>query len=278
MIVQKNKARRSHHVTDQRCCFCFNCNRCDTMHLSNALRILLGAASYASAVQFAPRQSADEPAAALGNTVPRRFIVELRSRGHAALAVDKIAGLAGLQVFKTFDSDIFPAVSVECDHDCNADSLRAALDGADGDAIVASVYQSTRMQLLTTVKGESFSDDAAASNYSVHGSTGVQALHDAGITGRGAIVAIVDSGVQYTHPAVEFLPFPSLLLRIDTDDMWHSLAVGLAPTTRSLEAMTSWEKVSHDLVLPCISASVPVSTTSLHSTMRRSTKPMRTSC
>ncbi|EOO01237.1 putative minor extracellular protease vpr protein [Phaeoacremonium minimum UCRPA7] len=58
------------------------------------------------------------------------------------------------------------------------------------------------MQLLPTVRGESFSDDAAAANYSVHGMTGVEKLHQAGVFGDGATVAIVDSGVQYTHPAL----------------------------------------------------------------------------
>jgi hypothetical protein len=191
-----------HDVNDQRC-FCFNCNRRDMMHITKALLALLGAASYASADQFASRRSPNEPATGSSNAIPRRFIIELRSRAHGALAVDKIAGLAGLHVYKRFDSDIFPGVSVECDHECNADSLRAALDGDEGEEIVASVFQSSRMQLLPTIKGESFSDDAAASNYSVHGSTGVQELHDAGITGHGAVVAVVDSGVQYTHPAVK---------------------------------------------------------------------------
>lgn len=32
--------------------------------------------------------------------------------------------------------------------------------------------------------------------------TGVDKIHDAGVTGKGAQVAIVDTGVSYDHPTV----------------------------------------------------------------------------
>jgi hypothetical protein len=117
----------------------------------------------------------------------------------------RVASIDGLRIVKTFDHDIFPAVSVECDHACDATSVAAALDNdEDGGGIVATVFKSTPVRLFPTIEGESFSDDAEASNYSVHGLTGVEQLHAAGIIGEGAVVAIVDSGVQYTHPAVRF--------------------------------------------------------------------------
>lgn len=43
---------------------------------------------------------------------------------------------------------------------------------------------------------------AASANYSVHAQTGVDKLHDQGIYGKGAVIAIVDTGTQYTHPAL----------------------------------------------------------------------------
>lgn len=52
------------------------------------------------------------------------------------------------------------------------------------------------------MKVELFSNDDAATNYSFHGMTGVEELHKAGITGEGAKVAIIDTGVDYTHPAL----------------------------------------------------------------------------
>lgn len=174
------------------------------MRATRTLLALLGATSSAWAtVHFPSRRDLNETSPSPGNTVPRRYIVELKSRAQCTRFFDKVAGTAGLKVIKQFDSDLFPGVSVECDHACTEDSLRAALDGASGDdPAVATVYKSTRVRILDTVKGESFSDDAAASNYSVHGITGVEKLHEDGISGAGAVVAIVDSGVQYTHPAV----------------------------------------------------------------------------
>ncbi|KAI8296117.1 Minor extracellular protease vpr [Colletotrichum sp. SAR 10_98] len=150
--------------------------------------------------QFAPR-SLNESAAS--DATPKRYIVELKSRAHGSRVASKASsGLPGLRVVKQFDSDIFPGIAVECDHGCTAESIQSSLDGSDGEPVVASVYKSQMLQLLPTVEGESFSDDAAAVNYSVHGLTGVQNLHEDGILGEGAVVAIVDSGVQYTHPAL----------------------------------------------------------------------------
>ncbi|KAI1334251.1 peptidase S8/S53 domain-containing protein [Xylariaceae sp. FL0016] len=138
------------------------------------------------------------------DTNPRRYIVELKSRARSSRAAEKVAGLPGLRVVKHFDSDLFPAVSVECEAQCDGAALAATLDeGEDADGAVATVYKSSMLRIVAPyVEGETYSDDAAALNYSVHGSTGVAALHELGIIGEGATVALVDSGVQYTHPAL----------------------------------------------------------------------------
>lgn len=39
-------------------------------------------------------------------------------------------------------------------------------------------------------------------NYSIHSMTGVDKAHDAGVLGTGVVVAIIDTGVDYTHPAL----------------------------------------------------------------------------
>jgi subtilisin family serine protease len=46
---------------------------------------------------------------------------------------------------------------------------------------------------------------AATPNYTVHSSTGVDVLHAAGLFGKGVRIASVDTGIDYTVPAVGFL-------------------------------------------------------------------------
>jgi subtilisin family serine protease len=41
-----------------------------------------------------------------------------------------------------------------------------------------------------------------AGNYSIHSWTGVDQAHAAGIKGKGVKVAVVDTGIDYNHPAV----------------------------------------------------------------------------
>ncbi|KAI0106610.1 subtilisin-like protein [Hypoxylon sp. NC0597] len=174
------------------------------MRVSNSLLALLfGASSSVWGSQSLSRRDGNSTTKIGDNVTPRRFIVELKSRLHRARVSAKVAGLPGLRVVKEFDSDLFPGVSVECDTHCDADSLTKTLDADEDGPVVASVYKSTIVRLIPpAIEGESFSDDASAANYSVHGSTGVEKLHQAGIIGEGATIAVVDSGVQYTHPAL----------------------------------------------------------------------------
>lgn len=58
------------------------------------------------------------------------------------------------------------------------------------------------VKLDAATPAQLFVDEAASPNYSVHGMTGVDKLHAAGIYGKGAQVAMIDTGVEYTHPAV----------------------------------------------------------------------------
>lgn len=168
------------------------------------LPLLLAASGSAQSAEFISRRDLNGTLKIGENATPRRFIVELKSRAHRAHVSAKVTGLPGLRVVKEFDSDLFPGVSIECESHCSAESLTDALDADEDGPVVASVYRSTLVRLLPpAIEGESFSNDAAAANYSVHGSTGVEKLHQAGIIGEGAIIAVVDSGVQYTHPAVK---------------------------------------------------------------------------
>ncbi|KAJ0158290.1 Minor extracellular protease vpr [Colletotrichum tanaceti] len=56
--------------------------------------------------------------------------------------------------------------------------------------------------MAVAAKGRTFGRDVSAANYSIHGATGVARLHEQGILGKGVRVAVVDSGVDYDHPAL----------------------------------------------------------------------------
>lgn len=196
------------------------------MRLSpSSLALLLAISGGVLSAEHLSRRDINGTAKIGDNATPRRFIVELKSRAHRARVSAKVAELPGLTVVKEFDSDLFPGVSVECANHCNAKSLADALDADEDDPVVASVYKSTLVRLLpVAAQGESYSDDAAAANYSVHGSTGVEKLHKAGIIGTGATVAVVDSGVQYTHPAV-ISPAPNALVSLTNINICSSAEV-----------------------------------------------------
>jgi subtilisin family serine protease len=97
-------------------------------------------------------------------------------------------------VVRTFKTDIFSGLSIESD-DENVDSLQGLVD-------VSQAWSVSKIQLDPIAPTAKFSDDAAAGNYSVHAYTGVDKMHAAGILGKGATVAIVDTGTYYLHPAV----------------------------------------------------------------------------
>jgi hypothetical protein len=138
------------------------------------------------------------PVASISTTVaaPKRFIIEFADTANHQAIVNTLSAREGTRVLKTFSSDVFSGVSVESTAD-NIDTLRALASSG-----VSRVWSSNHIKLDLTVPSQSFSSDAAASNYSVHSWTGVDKVHAAGYFGKGAVVAIVDTGTQYTHPAV----------------------------------------------------------------------------
>ncbi|KAI1808786.1 hypothetical protein F4811DRAFT_548363 [Daldinia bambusicola] len=91
------------------------------------------------------------------------------------------AGFTSVLGSPGFKSDIFSSVSIECESHWSAESLADALDADEGYSVVPSIGIQVNL---------------------VHGSTGVEKLHKAGIIGKSAVIAVVDSGVQYTHPAL----------------------------------------------------------------------------
>jgi subtilisin family serine protease len=100
----------------------------------------------------------------------------------------------GAKILRTFKSDVFTGLSIQsAEH--NIDSLQEVTE-------VSQAWPITKIRLAPVQPIVSFSDDASAANYSMHQYTGVQRAHDAGLYGKGAVIAIVDTGVDYTHKAV----------------------------------------------------------------------------
>jgi subtilisin family serine protease len=97
-------------------------------------------------------------------------------------------------VVKVYDSDVFRGCSLESDED-NSDSLQSLNP-------VSQVWPSRKYQLAPITPSVVLTDEAIITNYSIHAMTGVDKIHDAGVTGKGAQVAIVDTGVSYDHPTV----------------------------------------------------------------------------
>jgi len=70
---------------------------------------------------------------------------------------------------------------------------------------IAKAWRNNLIKLPPALKPSSvFDTDIGAKNYSVHAWTGVDKLHAAGIFGKGATVALIDTGIDWRHDAVSF--------------------------------------------------------------------------
>lgn len=101
-----------------------------------------------------------------------------------------------LKVLKVFNSDVFRGASIETTGD-NLNSLEA-----DEPAILRA-WQAKEIVLAPVEPQQIYAGgDISGANMSIHHMTGVDQLHKRGIKGKGVIIAVVDSGVAYRHPAV----------------------------------------------------------------------------
>ncbi|KAK0710766.1 subtilisin-like serine protease [Lasiosphaeris hirsuta] len=124
---------------------------------------------------------------------PKKFIIETEKGISLEVLASKFSA-AGARVVRTFKTDVFTGLSIESDEE-NVDSLQGLVE-------IAQAWPVGKIHLGPVTPLASFSDDATASNYSVHEYTGVDKLHKAGVLGKGAIVAVVDTGTDYRHPAL----------------------------------------------------------------------------
>ncbi|KAI5466831.1 peptidase S8/S53 domain-containing protein [Mariannaea sp. PMI_226] len=67
---------------------------------------------------------------------------------------------------------------------------------------VVNVWPMSTIPKPCPKRSSDFSSSVPARNYSLHRWTGVDRLHARGIRGKGATVAIIDTGVDYTHKAL----------------------------------------------------------------------------
>ncbi|KAK7932068.1 hypothetical protein PG985_002780 [Apiospora marii] len=125
---------------------------------------------------------------------PKRFILQAKN-GVSVKTLAANVESAGVKVTKSFDAGVFHGLSVEAAADSAHTLQQMFVD-------VSKAWPIGRIRLAPSEPLIRFSDDAAAANYSVHKWTGVDKAHAFGIFGKGVTVAIVDTGTDYTHPAL----------------------------------------------------------------------------
>ncbi|OLN97913.1 Minor extracellular protease vpr 3 [Colletotrichum chlorophyti] len=161
------------------------------MHLSR-LFIALGGVTAVVAFRDNPlmrRADDDGPETAANKTTiePKRFIIEFNPGTDASAAASDIADQRGAKIIRVFKSEVFTGAAVETD-DGNIDSLQAL-------GPVKEAWQSRKLKLASSIPLASFSQNATAIDYDIHHMTGVNKLHAAGVFGKGAKVAVVDTGI-----------------------------------------------------------------------------------
>ncbi|KAK5651948.1 hypothetical protein OQA88_11490 [Cercophora sp. LCS_1] len=125
-------------------------------------------------------------------TEPKKFIVEVAEADLGA--VESKLAAEGVKVLRKFKTKVFTGLSIESDKQ-NIDTLHKKID-------VRQAWPVRQIHLDPIVPLATYATDAAAGNYSVHAFTGVSELHEQGILGKGATVAVVDTGVDYRHSAL----------------------------------------------------------------------------
>lgn len=97
--------------------------------------------------------------------------------------------------YRQFDcGDVFQGLVVETEID-NVDTL-SKFRG------VTNVWPMKTVPMTSVIQRVKAAAEPKYHNYSMHQWTGVDQLHAQGIRGKGATIAIIDTGVDYSHEAV----------------------------------------------------------------------------
>ncbi|KAI1874146.1 uncharacterized protein JN550_002725 [Neoarthrinium moseri] len=96
-----------------------------------------------------------------------------------------------------FTSDVFHGSSFHV----SANKTQATLDEISALPEVSNIWPVPIMS-LPFVPAASDNDSSTTQKWDIHKMTNVDRLHDLGLFGAGVVVGIVDTGVDYTHPAL----------------------------------------------------------------------------
>ncbi|KAG6186757.1 hypothetical protein E4U35_002806 [Claviceps purpurea] len=147
-------------------------------------------------------------AVAVANKLPGAYIVELEDGHDHAAVLDHISGEASTR--RTLDSKVFRGLSFQF-HDIEAAGTRAEQ--------IAAMPAVKKMWPVTVISKKTVgnvrvvgmpqdskafkrSDSLPKDNFAPHVMTQVDRLRAKGITGKGVKVAVIDGGIDYTHPAL----------------------------------------------------------------------------
>ncbi|KAB5529010.1 minor extracellular protease vpr [Coniochaeta sp. 2T2.1] len=159
--------------------------------LTSLAGVGVGLTEYISARQ--EDHGATISAAGTTGQAAKKFIIEFASGIDFDQAVKDITSRPGAKIDKVFKNNgIFSGASVITTAD-NTDSLEAV-------SSVIESWPAQRIKMSVPLDLTTYSSALTALNYFVHGSTGVDKLHAAGILGKGVKIAIVDTGTDYNHP------------------------------------------------------------------------------
>ena len=133
------------------------------------------------------------------DVVINRYIFEFDQKSNTDTTTEKLKEKLHGSTRRTFDSGVFKGASIDTLDDVDALKALGELEG------VINVWPAHRVKLSqpdNVDMPKPSASDLGSGDYNVHHMTGVDKLHAAGVLGKGAVIAIVDSGIDYTHPAV----------------------------------------------------------------------------
>ncbi|OAQ84757.1 minor extracellular protease vpr [Purpureocillium lilacinum] len=171
---------------------------------TTALRVAVFAALFATATPFAPRS----PDPLIQEYVPGAYLFELED-GHDVSALHD-----GIETHGTvrmhLDYKLFKGVSVQLHDVRNAHTRAMAMASAAAPAVKnvwpISIFKHPGgdVQVLSSPSGPFLINDTDGQDdiWSPHKMTQVDKLKAEGITGKGIKIAVIDTGIDYTHPAL----------------------------------------------------------------------------